>query len=69
MEMRGLGDALAEQGMRVYGVLVAGHNGDPEELIVSSRKMWLTSVEEGLAQLAHYKIVFVAGLERVACLR
>ena len=61
-EMRGLGDALAEQGIRVYGVLVAGHNGDPEELILSGRKTWLASVEEGLAQLAHYKTVFVAGL-------
>ncbi len=61
-EMRGLGDALAEQGMRVYGVLVAGHNGDPEELIVSGRETWLTSVEEGLAQLDSYKTVFVAGL-------
>ena len=61
-EMRGLGDALAEQGMRVYGVLVAGHNGDPEELIVSGRKTWLASVEEGLAQLVQYKTVFVAGL-------
>ena len=61
-EMRGLGDALAEQGMRVYGVLVAGHNGDPEEFIVSGRKAWLASVEEGLAQLDQYKTVFVAGL-------
>ncbi len=61
-EMRGLGDALAEQGIRVYGVLVAGHNGDPEALIVSGRKTWLASVEEGLAQLAQYKTVFVAGL-------
>jgi len=61
-EMRGLGDALAAQGIRVYGVLVAGHNGDPEELILSGRKTWLTSVEDGLAQLAHYKMVFVAGL-------
>lgn len=61
-EMRGLGDALAEQGIRVYGVLVAGHNGDPEELIVSGRKTWLASVEAGLTQLARYKTVFVAGL-------
>ncbi len=61
-EMRGLGDALAEQGIRVYGVLVAGHNGDPEALIVSGRKTWIASVEEGLAQLAQYKTVFVAGL-------
>ena len=61
-EMRGLGEALAEQGIRVYGVLVAGHNGDPEALIVSGRRTWIASVEEGLAQLASYKTVFVAGL-------
>ena len=61
-EMRSLGDALAEQGIRIYGVLVAGHNGDPEEFVVSGRKTWLASVEEGLAQLASYKTVFVAGL-------
>jgi len=61
-EMRGLGEALAAQGMRVYGVLIAGHSGDPEELILSNRKMWVTSVEEGLQQLAAYKTVFVVGL-------
>ncbi|GAC1425717.1 MAG: alpha/beta fold hydrolase [Ktedonobacteraceae bacterium] len=61
-EMRGLGDVLAEQNIRVYGVLVAGHNGDPEELIMSGYKMWLASVEEGLAQLAHYKTIFITGL-------
>ena len=61
-EMRGLGDALAEQGIRVYGVLVAGHSGEPEELIVSGRKEWLASVEDGLTKLSDYKTVFVAGL-------
>lgn len=61
-EMRSLGDALAVQGIRVYGVLVAGHSGDPEELILSGRKTWIESVEAGLAQLAAYKTVFVAGL-------
>ena len=61
-EMRGLGDALAEQGMRVHGILLAGHSGEPEELILSGRKEWLASVEEGLTQLSHYKTVFVAGL-------
>lgn len=61
-EMRGLGDELAAQGMRVYGVLVAGHGGDPEALILSGRKTWISSVEAGLTQLASYKTVFVAGL-------
>jgi len=61
-EMRSLGDALAAQDIRVYGVLVAGHSGDPEELILSGRKTWVESVEAGLAQLAAYKTVFVVGL-------
>ena len=61
-EMRGLGEALAEQGIRVYGVLIAGHSGEPEELIVSGRKTWLASVEEGLTQLSDCKTIFVAGL-------
>jgi carboxylesterase len=61
-EMRSLGDALASHGLRVHGVLVAGHSGNPDDLILSSRKTWIASVEEGLAQLASYKTVFVAGL-------
>jgi carboxylesterase len=61
-EMRGLGEALAAQGIRVYGVLLAGHSGDPEHLLHSNRKQWIASAEEGLAQLARYPQVFVAGL-------
>jgi carboxylesterase len=32
-EMRGLGEALAAQGMRVLGIVVKGHEGNPEGLI------------------------------------
>ncbi|GCE29085.1 alpha/beta hydrolase [Dictyobacter alpinus] len=61
-EMLGLGEVLAAQGMRVYGVALAGHSGNPDELIASGRKQWLASVEEGLTKLAHYPRLFVIGL-------
>ncbi len=60
-EMRGLGQALARQGIRVYGVALAGHSGDPEDLLRHGWKHWLASVEEGLAKLARYPQVFVVG--------
>jgi carboxylesterase len=46
----------------VHGIALAGHNGDPEDLARSTRKDWLASAEAGLAQLAQYRRVFVAGL-------
>jgi carboxylesterase len=61
-EMRGLGEALAAQGIRVHGIALAGHSGDPEDLARSTRKDWLASAEAGLAQLAQYQRIFVAGL-------
>jgi carboxylesterase len=61
-EMLGLGEALAAQGVRVYGMTLAGHDGNPEALLKNGRKQWLASVEAGLAQLARYPQVFVAGL-------
>lgn len=61
-EMRGLGDALAEQGIRVYGTTITGHSANPDELVTSRRKDWIASVEAGLEQLAQYQHVFVAGL-------
>lgn len=61
-EMFGLGKTLAAQSIRVYGMLVAGHSGDPEDLLLSGRKQWLASAEEGLAKLARYSQVFVIGL-------
>ena len=62
LEMQGLGEALASHGTRVYNMLVAGHTGNPEELLHTGRKEWIASVEEGLGQLANYTYVFVAGL-------
>lgn len=61
-EMRDLGNALAEQGIRVYGMLVAGHSGNPDDLVLSRQNEWLASAEEGLTRLASYPSVFVAGL-------
>ncbi len=61
-EMYGLGEALAADGIRVYGMQVAGHSGDPEALIASGRKQWLASAEEGLTKLAGHRYVVVIGL-------
>jgi carboxylesterase len=61
-EVRGLGESLAVQGIRTLGIALAGHGGDPEDLASSTRKDWIASTEAGLAELAHHKEVFVAGL-------
>ncbi|GHO85929.1 alpha/beta hydrolase [Dictyobacter formicarum] len=60
-EMLGLGEALAAQGIRVYGVALAGHSGDPDELLRYGRKHWIASAKAGLEQLARYPQVFVIG--------
>ncbi len=62
LEMLGLGEALATRGIRVYDMLVAGHTGNPEDLLHAGRKEWIASVEAGLGQLASYRYVFIAGL-------
>ncbi len=61
-EVRGLGESLAIQGIRTLGIALAGHSGDPDDLAHSTRKDWIASAEAGLAELAHHKEVFVAGL-------
>jgi carboxylesterase len=61
-EMRGLGEALAAQGIRVYGIALAGHSGDPDDLARSNRKEWIASATAGFAQLAQYRHIFAAGL-------
>lgn len=62
LEMQGLGEALATQGIRVYNMVVAGHTGNPEDLLSVGRNEWMASAEAGLGQLASYRYVFVAGL-------
>ena len=61
-EMREMGDVLAAHGIRVYGVLLAGHGGDPADLVHAGRRQWMASAEAGLRQLEQYPSVFVAGL-------
>ncbi|GAC1363757.1 MAG: alpha/beta fold hydrolase [Ktedonobacteraceae bacterium] len=61
-EMLEMGEALAAQGIRAYGMTVAGHSGSPEELLRSGHKQWIASAETALAQLSHYPRVFVVGL-------
>ncbi len=62
VEMRGLGEALAAQGIGVHGIALPGHTGDPEDLARSNRRQWIASTEEGLAQFSGYPHVFVVGL-------
>ncbi len=61
-EMRGLGEALAAQGIRVHGVRLAGHCEGEEAFACATRKQWLASAEAGLMQLEGYRHVFIAGL-------
>jgi carboxylesterase len=62
LEMQGLGEALAAHDIRVYNMAVAGHTGNPEDLLRTGRKEWIASAEVGLGQLASYRYVFVVGL-------
>jgi carboxylesterase len=50
-EMRGLGEHLAERGLTVLAMRVAGHGGSPDELAAASRADWLASAEAGLRSL------------------
>jgi carboxylesterase len=62
LEMRGLAEALANQGIRVYAMAVADHTGNVEDLLRTNYKKWIASAEEGLKQLTHYPSIFVAGI-------
>jgi carboxylesterase len=46
-EMRWMGEYLAEQGLSVLGVRLAGHATHPEDMIRSRWTDWLASVEDG----------------------
>jgi carboxylesterase len=61
LEMRWLGTYLAERGMHVEGVRLAGHGTRPEELKYLTWRDWLKSAEEGLERLrrTHEKVVIV----------
>ena len=68
-EMRHLGERLAERGVRVRGVKLAGHAGAPEELGAVGYDNWYESVVNGLEELRQYsEPIVVVGLSMGAVL-
>jgi carboxylesterase len=62
-EMRPMGEYLAQKGLTVLGVRLAGHGTTPEDLAGTTWQDLVTSAEDGLCQLqARCERVFVAGL-------
>lgn len=62
-EVSGLGRSLAEAGLTVNGVLLAGHGTHPSDLNQSTWRDWYASVEAGYWRLAaRCRRVFVLGL-------
>jgi carboxylesterase len=62
-EMRPMGEYLAEKGLTVIGVRLAGHGTTPEDMARTGWRDWIASAEEGLRELQrHCNQVFVAGL-------
>jgi len=61
LEMRWLGDYLAEHSVRVEGVQLAGHGTEPEALTHLTWHDWLNSASEGFDRLSYGrdKIVIV----------
>lgn len=68
-EMRWLGEQLAAAGMRVRGVRLSGHTGNPEDLGASNADSWYESVVQGLEDLRRYgDRIVVVGLSMGAVL-
>ncbi len=62
-EMRPMGAYLAEKGLTVLGVQLAGHGLTPEDMAVTGWRDWVGSAEKGLQELQdRCEQVFVAGL-------
>jgi carboxylesterase len=59
-EMRYLGEQLAGAGIRVRGVRLAGHAGQPEELATAGYDNWYESVVEGFEHLRGFGDPIVA---------
>ncbi len=53
-EMRWLGKQLADAGIRVRGVRLNGHAGEPEDLGASTYDNWYESVVQGFEDLRRY---------------
>lgn len=61
-EMWGMGAYLAQRGLTVLGVRLAGHGTTPEEMARTGWHDWLASAEDGLRQLRKQcQRVFVVG--------
>lgn len=61
-ELRELGEAMANQGIRAHGIVLPGHEGNPGGLVNVGWKQWQALTEQGLAELAPFPHVFLAGL-------
>ncbi|MGV2454992.1 alpha/beta hydrolase [Acinetobacter seifertii] len=62
-EMRGIARVLHQAGYSVYGVQLAGHCGDVEDLVNSQWEDWFNSVVAAAEKLKeHTDEIFVAGL-------
>ncbi len=62
-EMRPMGEYLAQRGLTVLGVRLAGHGTTPEDMARTTWRDWVASAEAGLRELeACCEQVFVAGL-------
>jgi len=62
-EMRPMGEYLAQKGLAVLGVRLAGHGTAPEDMARTGWRDWVASAEEGLRELQRRRDkVFVAGL-------
>jgi len=62
-EMRWLGEYLAERGITVAGIRLAGHATSPSDLVRMRWQDWLVSIEDGLNQLSsHCDSIFIVGL-------
>ena len=62
-EMRPMGEYLAQQGLTVLGVRLAGHGTSPEDMATTTWRDWVASAEAGLRELESLcEQVFMAGL-------
>ena len=62
VEMYPMGEYLAQQGLTVLGVQLAGHGTTPEEMAKTGWRDWVASAREGLGRLhAEQEKVYVVG--------
>jgi carboxylesterase len=68
-EMRFLGERIADAGMRVAGIRLAGHAASPEDLRVTDHDHWYESVVSGFEQMRTFgDPIAVVGLSAGAVL-